>query len=185
DEARAIEPEIAEYQTAWERSLAARKAFDWTPDAQLLLDLGFDDRPAGTAAPSIEPRYPCGRPRSVAGPVGSAIILEEAAYLDAGDIAAFGFYDKFTLSAWIKPDGPRGGTIISRVVDEPEADGYSVGTRGGKIQVNLVKRWLDDAIRVQTTRTVSANRWTHLAISYDGSRVASGIKIYVDGQLAP
>ena len=41
------------------------------------------------------------------------------------------------------------------MVDEPQGEGYSVVLDRGKIQVNLVKRWLDDAIRVETTATSS------------------------------
>ena len=54
------------------------------------------------------------------------------------------------FSAWVKPDRAQGGTILSRMVDEPQGEGYSVVLEQGKIQVNLVKRWLDDAIRVET-----------------------------------
>ena len=45
---------------------------------------------------------------------------------DLGDVAGFGFYDKFTISVWVKPDGEKGGTIVSRMVDEPQGEGYSV-----------------------------------------------------------
>ena len=69
--------------------------------------------------------------------------------------------------------------------DEPQGDGYSVVLDRGKIQVNLVKRWLDDAIRVATKATVAADRWTHVAVTYDGSRVADGVQVYLDGVSAP
>ena len=39
-----------------------------------------------------------------------------------GDIAGFGFYDKFTFSIWVKPAGGA-GTILSRMVDEPAGRG--------------------------------------------------------------
>ena len=71
------------------------------------------------------------------------------------------------------------------MVDQPEGEGYSVVLDQGKIQVNLVKRWLDDAIRVETASVVPAEKWTHVAVTYDGSRVAAGVKVYVDGKLAP
>ena len=44
------------------------------------------------------------------------------------------------------------GAIVSRMTDEPRADGYGVQLDDGKVQVNLVKRWLDDALRVETER---------------------------------
>ena len=114
-----------------------------------------------------------------------ALALDGRGYLDMGDIAAFGFYDRFTISAWIKPGEPRRGTIVSRMVDEPQGEGYQVALEDGKVHVNLVSRWLDDAIRVETVPTVPSEKWTHLPVTYDGSRLAAGVKVYLDGSLVP
>ena len=183
--ARAREPEIASAQGDWESSIRDRRAFDWRSEEHLVVHLGFDGGLAGSLATTPKPSFRDGQARFTAGPVGSAIVLDGRGYLDAGDRAAFGFYDKFTLGAWIKPGGPHGGTILSRMVDQPEADGYSVVLNRGKVQVNLVKRWLDDAIRVETKAAVPDGEWTHVAVTYDGSRVADGIKVYLDGKPAP
>src|SRR5262249_34195137 len=56
--------------------------------------------------------------------------------------------------------------------------------RQGKIHVDLVKRWLDDAIRIETEEATPSNQWRHVFVTYDGSRLASGIKVYLDGQPA-
>jgi Protein of unknown function (DUF1553)/Protein of unknown function (DUF1549)/Concanavalin A-like lectin/glucanases superfamily/Planctomycete cytochrome C len=101
-----------------------------------------------------------------------------------GDVAGFGFYDKFTISVWVKPDDSRGGTILSRMVDEPQGEGFRIVLEQGKLQVNLVKRWLDDAIRVETKDGLAVGAWTHVAVTYDGSRYAKGVKVYLDGKAA-
>ncbi len=104
---------------------------------------------------------------------------------DLGDVAGFGFYDKFTIGVWVKPDRTQSGTIVARMVDEPQGEGYSVVLEHGKVQVNLVKRWLDDAIRVEMKEPLPKGVWTHLSVSYDGSRLAAGVKVYRDGVPAP
>jgi hypothetical protein len=109
---------------------------------------------------------------------------EHQGVTEMGDVAGFGFYDKFTFSGLVRAEGA-GGTILSRMVDEPQGEGYSVALAKGKVQVNLVKRWLDDAIRVETKDALATGVWTHLAVTYDGSRVASGVRIYVDGKVVP
>src|SRR5579883_1370839 len=182
---RAREPEIASAQAAWESSIRNRRGFDWRPDEHLVVHLGFDEGRGGSITTAPKPCFRDGQARFTAGPVGSAIVLDGRSYVDVGDRAGFGFYDKFTLGAWIKPGGPRGGTILSRMVDQPQADGYSVVLDRGKVQVNLVKRWLDDAIRVETKAAVPDGEWTHVAVTYDGSRFADGIKVYLDGKPAP
>src|SRR5262249_26016862 len=50
------------------------------------------------------------------------------------------------------------------------------------LQFNLVKRWLDDALRVETEAPLASNAWQHVLIAYDGSRLASGVQIFVDGK---
>ena len=105
--------------------------------------------------------------------------------IDAGDVGNFGFFDKFTdWKAWVHPQDQRGGTIVSRMVDTDRAEGYSLVLENGKLHVHLVKRWLDDAIRVETEQSLEPGRWHHVAFSYDGSRLAAGVKVYVDGQFA-
>jgi hypothetical protein len=102
------------------------------------------------------------------------------AAVELGDLADFGFLDKFTISAWVKPSAAD-GAIVSRAKDEAEGPGYSLVLAGGKVQANLVLRWLDDAIRVETREPLPLGEWAHVAMTYDGSRYASGVKIYVDG----
>jgi hypothetical protein len=66
--------------------------------------------------------------------------------------------------------------------ETPRGEGYDLRVERGKVQVNLVKRFLDDALRVETERSLAPDQWHHLAVTYDGSRVASGVRIYVDGK---
>ncbi len=156
-QAQQREPEIASAQSAWESSIPRRPAIGWSLDEHRIFPIrGSPDRNDR----AIEP-------------------------IDAGDVARFGFYDRFTLAAWIRPNDQRGGTIVSRMADQPEGEGYGVVLDRGKVRVNLVKRWLDDAIRVETKAAVPVDRWTHVAVTYDGSRVADGIHVFLDGVPTP
>jgi hypothetical protein len=186
-QAQAREPELASAQAEWEAQARMRPSFDWNRPGRVLVARDLERDPSGPNPGSSQSktRFRDGKPRYAPGPTGSAVVLDGRSFLDAGDLAAFGYLDKFTLSAWIKPAGPRGGTIISRMLDVPEGEGYSVVLDRGKLAVNLIKRWLDDAIRVETAALVPGETWSHVAVTYDGSRLASGVKIYIDGKLAP
>src|SRR5262249_51059802 len=118
----------------------------------------------------------------VPGKMGQAVAFDGQSYLDAGDVGAFGFFDKFTMSAWIYPGNGKGGAILSRMVDTDRAEGYSFMLQDEKLHVNLIKRWLDDAIRVETDAAVPPNQWHHVAFRYDGSRLASGVTVFIDGK---
>ena len=42
--------------------------------------------------------------------------------------------------------------------------------------------WGRSAIEVVARQTFSGGEWHHLAIAYDGSGKAEGLKVYVDGE---
>jgi hypothetical protein len=100
---------------------------------------------------------------------------------EQGDKGKFGFLDKFTLAAWINP-AALSGAIVTRTLDVPEGHGWGLYLKDGKLQLNLVQRWLDDALRVETEDSLPLNQPHHVLVTYDGSRVADGVQIYVDGK---
>src|SRR5205085_8616193 len=103
-------------------------------------------------------------------------------YIDAGNVGNFGFYDSFTLSAWINPTAGA-GAIVSRALDEAEGKGFALFLKDGHLSASLIQRWLDDGVRLESEAAVPLNRWSHVALTYDGSRFASGVRLYLDGQL--
>jgi hypothetical protein len=71
---------------------------------------------------------------------------------------------------------------VSRAEDESEGQGFGLDLKDGHLQANLVLRWLDDGARVESKTAVELNRWSHVMLTYDGSRMASGIRLYVNGE---
>lgn len=95
----------------------------------------------------------------------------------------FGFLDKFTLAALVTPE-KTDGPIFSKTLDKPEAEGYRVFVADGRIRAEFVQRWLDDALRVETEERIPIGQATDLILTYDGSRMAEGLKIYLNGKPA-
>ena len=114
------------------------------------------------------------------GRTGQSLAFDGKEFADAGDAGRFGYDDRFSFAVWVKPKN-RTGAILSRMADEAQGEGYAVELIDGKIRVALTKRWLDDALRVETAAIVKADRWQHIAVSYDGKRLAAGVKVFVDG----
>jgi len=115
------------------------------------------------------------------GRMGQAGEFDGKRYVDVGDVGNFGFYDSFTLSAWINPAAAN-GAILSRAVDEPEARGWTFSMQDGHLHGDLILRWLDDGVRLESEETVPLNQWSHVALTYDGSRLASGVHLYLNGK---
>jgi hypothetical protein len=60
--------------------------------------------------------------------------------------------------------------------------GYGLRLEEGKVHFNLVHDWADDAIRVATETRLAPHEWHHILATYDGSRLAGGAQIYLDGR---
>lgn len=171
-------------QRQWEASLTEAAPMDWQITNGLVASFSFDSHLINQASPLRPGRVIDGRPVFSTGRSNDALQFDGQRFIDAGDIADFGFYDKFTLAAWVRIGKEGRGTILSRMTDEAQADGYSLAVVDGRVELNLVKRWLDDALRVRTKRALVPGRWYHLAATYDGSRVAAGARLYIDGEAA-
>ncbi len=200
------EPEISKLQHKWEKSLARDPSLDWATDRHVAVhlplagdlrgefhndlpksekdaDLMENGPPAVQAPPSapIEALWKDGSAEYVNGRTGQAGVFDGGRYIEIGNIADFGFYDSFTLAAWIYPTSAT-GAIVSRAQDQVDGGGLGLYLKDGHVQANLVQRWLDDGARAESEATVELNRWSHVVLSYDGSRLASGIAVYLNGQ---
>lgn len=172
---------LRELQSAWEASQRdMQEPTRWTIDRGTVARFSFDSQDDDSAANVRD-----GELQYQSGVQGKAGEFNGQRFVDAGDIANFGYFDSFSIAAWIHPANANAGTIVSRMTDAEEADGYYVQLQDGHVHVNLVKRWLDDCIRVETESIVESNKWTHVLVTYDGSRVAAGISVYLNGERVP
>ncbi|MEM7010568.1 MAG: DUF1553 domain-containing protein [Verrucomicrobiota bacterium] len=134
---------------------------------------------------------------------GSAITLVENTLVDGkhgkamqltGDDAVvlpgaghFGRHQPFSVSIWLNAPDVESRAVIwrrSRGWDDAGTIGYELTKEGNKLSAKLVHFWPGNAICVETTTPLEADRWYHVVVTYDGSSAAAGLKIYVDGQPA-
>ena len=149
---------------------------DWHDEDGLIAQFTFDD---------MDSQFAEGEPEFAPSQHGQAAALDGRRHVSAGDVANFGYFDKFSITCWVSPDRNL-GTIISRMEDVLHGSGYSIRLIDGRIEVDLVKRWLDDSIRIETANSIiPLGQWSHVAVTYDGSRVADGIQVFVNGQSVP
>ncbi len=196
-----LRAESAKAQQGWESALDKSVAVNWSIPLDLVAHFPLDgdltysglarpavpaaqlyapaSTPAATAKPA--PQFEDGQPQFASGRIGEAASFDGKRVVLGGDIGAFGFQSKFTLAAWIYPTADT-GAVITRTKDVEEETGYGLYLKNGKLQANLILRWLDDGARVETAKPIALNRWQHVMLTYDGSRTAEGIKIYVDGR---
>ena len=92
---------------------------------------------------------------------------------------------KFTLSFWIKPASTGDGIILSRQKSGTTRPGIELAlVKGGRLQFDLISRWVAGNGRAVSKSPLPVNQWTHVAVSNDGSQSANGQLIFINGQLA-
>jgi hypothetical protein len=176
-------PEVIAAQSEWEQTLDPRVLAGWSITRARKAYVSLDGGPAEPESLATESHWENGEPLLKPGKIGQAGAFDGTRFVSAGDVGKFGFNEKFSLAAWVYPMGPRGGTVLSRMTDAEQGDGYCVVLQNGRLQFNLVKRWLDDALRVETEAPLAPESWQHVAVTYDGSRGASGVQVFIDGKL--
>jgi mono/diheme cytochrome c family protein len=142
-----------------------------------------------------------GAPRYVDAPAGQGVAFDGKLYFDAGIHANYRynstsehFNERFTIAAWIYPDSEQSGTILGKVSDAPadvengipRAEGYGLYFLNGKLHFNMVFRWGEDTLRVETENTLPIKQWQHVAVVFDGlEQWERRVRIYVNGQVQP
>lgn len=93
----------------------------------------------------------------------------------------FDIDDIWSVSAWV--DGK--GAVLTRMSgNKQEGKGYGLHVKEGKVFFHITSNWVNDALRLETVKPLAPGRAHHVAVTYTGSRMAEGVRVYVDGQLA-
>jgi mono/diheme cytochrome c family protein len=101
----------------------------------------------------------------------------------AGDIERD---QSLTISMWVKLAADnQGGALLARMDDGADFRGWDVWLENGNIGMHIINKWPENALKVVTKQRLTASRYQHVALTYDGSSKAKGVKIYIDGKPAP
>ena len=166
---------LAAEEARWEKSAPHEH---WAPSSGLELVKRFAPETEITAnGHPIEP--------PPVGPIGKAQRFDGKTPITIPGAGKFDIEDRWTISVWIRPDADADGSIISRMTDNPKGKGYGIHLDHGKVHVNLTSNWADDAIRVETEKSITPNQWHNIVVTYTGSRMAEGLRVYVDRKLEP
>jgi len=163
----------------------------------------FDLRNQNKLADSLNPSPPKPKdPKEKAAPEMAAIIKGENFLVDGkigkaiqftGDdavdtpVGSFHRHDPFSLSLWIKtPDVKERAVILhrSRAWTDAASRGYELLIEEGKLKWSLIHFWPGDAISIRAKDNLPLNEWVQVVVTNDGSSRASGLRLYVNGQLA-
>ncbi|MEI6536857.1 MAG: DUF1549 domain-containing protein, partial [Verrucomicrobiaceae bacterium] len=92
-------------------------------------------------------------------------------------------YDSFSFALWLQPREKRNRAVIlswSRGGND-DGRGYEVIMQEEIPSFALMHFQPGNEIRIKARKPLPLNEWTHLAVTYDGSSRAEGLKMFING----
>jgi hypothetical protein len=137
-----------------------------------------------------------GQPREVplsesakwqAGPTADEHALElTGGALEVADAGNFEADQPFSCAAWIKlPANDSHGAICARMDNAAGHRGWDFWVQQRRVGMHIINQWADTGLKVVARPQVKAGQWTHVAVTYDGSGKADGVKVFYNGKSVP
>ena len=164
-----IKPRLANNRKASENWVLSSQPS--IPTAGLLAQVIF---PSDKARAEGDVKYETGR-------ASGAAITNAKAYLDLGGIGDFERDQPFSYALWVNPKNPN-GSPLSRMDVGNGYRGWDLFLQEGRPAFHLINQWPANGLKVAAKPAIPMSKWTHLAVTYDGSAKPSGVKIYIDGK---
>jgi hypothetical protein len=96
-------------------------------------------------------------------------------------------HQPFSISLWLKTAEAKSRAVVlhrSRAWTDAASRGYELLIEDGRLKWSLIHFWPGNAASVAVRQPVPLNEWLHVTVSSDGSSLASGLSIHVNGQRA-
>lgn len=120
------------------------------------------------------------------GPEGGKALLVGSQVAELPAVGDFEYDQPFTVAfqARIRANNPS-SSIVSRHSSGSEPKGWWISTEKERIECSLVQGDKDQRLHVWSDRTMPVDRWVRVAVTYDGSGAAAGVRMYFDGEPVP
>jgi hypothetical protein len=126
--------------------------------------------------------------QQVPGKHGQAVELTGDDGIEISKIGNFKREDPFSITMWIQiPDHKERAVIChrSRAWTDAASRGYEIMLEDGKLTASLIHFWPGNAIKISTIDPLPLKTWLHVTMTSDGSSLAEGLKLYINGESIP
>jgi len=149
----------------------------------------LDDLANGKVPNAADPKKPGQvheQPKPIAGKVGQAAELDGENGFTFPGLWHFHRADEFSLGIWVRPPAKHAERAVivhhSKAPIDAGSRGYELLLEGGRPAFGLHHMWPGNSLKVKAKIPIPAGEWAHLAVTYDGSSRASGVRLYINGQ---
>ena len=99
----------------------------------------------------------------------------------------FGRHQSFSVSLWLQTPDVKDRAVVfhrSRAWTDAASRGYELLIEDGRLKWSLIHFWPGNAISIEATDPLPVSEWIHVAVTYDGSSRAAGMRLFVNGRQA-
>ena len=125
---------------------------------------------------------------SVDGVRGRAVHLDGDRGVVFSDFFKIDRWDCFSLDFWLRDPtrNPQPVVLLHRTNGTDVGyNGFDMMLASGFVEARVYRVWPGNGIGVRSLEPVADDEWRHLAVTYDGSSTASGLRLYLNGRELP
>jgi len=117
----------------------------------------------------------------------AAYFNEEYDEISLRKIGEFQYYDPFSVSTWVNTEKDSLGSSQTIIGNSGTVLQFHRGWElaldsSNHVRVRLIHRLPDEFISLSSLKPIPAKQWHHVGLTYDGSKSANGISIFIDGE---
>lgn len=155
----------------------------------LVAKFDFDAIAEGKTANAVDPAKPAKAhetPQIVTADRGTVVELDGENGFTFPGVGQFKRTDSFSIGLWLQPPAtvaPRSVVLHrSKAPADAGSRGYEILLEQGRVAVGLHYLWPGASLKVVSRSALLPGAWAHVAVTYDGSSRAAGVRVYLDGR---
>jgi len=114
---------------------------------------------------------------------GGGLKIEGNGFVEVKDFGDFEWNRPFSYGCWVKTsNGNQGACLFGKMNEGNNYRGYDLWLQGGAPGAHIISKWQENAVKVVSKKKITAKKWQHIFVTYDGSGSAAGTQIYLNGE---
>jgi len=196
-QARVKESVTEPAQLEWERTRLGQRPELPLPAGATVAYFPLDGSLSEASGRDLSGRTILGDPTFGGGMISRAVQLDGQTELAFGREMPFEVREPFTFSFWMRPNlGKVGNYVFEKVEGEGTARrGFEmlieqtslIGIQrwGGLLTVRFLGGSSESTLSVRTRQQIRTGQWYHVLLTGDGSGTVAGLRLYLNGEVAP
>jgi hypothetical protein len=175
----ALASHIAASETAFQEWFSSRKSY---PSPDLVARYDFEEKSLKNSVAKGAPAKLEGNTLA-AGKHGNALLANGDSIVSLPDLKLRQAHQPFSFTLWLKPAEtyPQAIVLSKSTNSGANYSGYTLSLENGRLHWTMAKEFPGCAASIASAESIPTGEWTHITVTNDGSRKASGLKIFING----